>query len=44
MFPDVQVNMIRVVADFVAESLKANKDQRKKNHTFYNTVSPKKPY
>ena len=30
MFPDVQVNMIRVVADFVAESLKANKDQRKK--------------
>ena len=37
--------VIRVffVSDFVAESLKANKTS-KKDHSFYNTVSLKKPH
>ena len=43
--PDVPVDIIRVflISDFLAESLKANKNLQK-NHTCYNTVLLKKPH
>ena len=43
--PHVLVDIIRVflISDFLAESLKASKNYRKK-YSFYNTVSLKKPH
>ena len=43
--PHVPVDIIRVffIPEFVAENLRANKNQQK-DHSLYNTVSLKKPH